>query len=80
MIRERIMRRGVITQRADAFSLNHWGKEEGVKLVKEGWGTGEEVSPEGERGEEQELVLRLLDEAYKKKTWHGPNLRKRSAE
>ena len=22
-----------------------------------------------------ELVLRLLDEAYKKKTWHGPNLR-----
>jgi hypothetical protein len=23
----------------------------------------------------QELVLRLLDEAYKKKTWHGPNLR-----
>jgi hypothetical protein len=23
----------------------------------------------------QELLLRLLDEAYKKKTWHGPNLR-----
>jgi uncharacterized damage-inducible protein DinB len=23
----------------------------------------------------QELVLRLLDEAYEKKTWHGPNLR-----
>src|SRR5271155_421623 len=22
-----------------------------------------------------ELVLALLDEAYKKKTWHGPNLR-----
>jgi hypothetical protein len=22
-----------------------------------------------------ELVLRLFDEAYKKKTWHGPNLR-----
>ena len=22
-----------------------------------------------------ELVLRLIDEAYKKKTWHGPNLR-----
>jgi hypothetical protein len=23
----------------------------------------------------QELVLTLLDEAYKKKTWHGPNLK-----
>ena len=23
----------------------------------------------------QELMLRLFDEAYKKKTWHGPNLR-----
>ncbi len=23
----------------------------------------------------QELMLTLLDEAYKKKTWHGPNLR-----
>jgi uncharacterized damage-inducible protein DinB len=23
----------------------------------------------------QELLLKLLDEAYKKKTWHGPNLR-----
>jgi uncharacterized damage-inducible protein DinB len=23
----------------------------------------------------QELLLSLLDEAYKKKTWHGPNLR-----
>jgi hypothetical protein len=23
----------------------------------------------------QELLLRLLDEAYQKKTWHGPNLR-----
>jgi hypothetical protein len=23
----------------------------------------------------RELVLRLFDEAYKKKTWHGPNLR-----
>jgi len=23
----------------------------------------------------RELVLRLFDEAYEKKTWHGPNLR-----
>jgi hypothetical protein len=29
----------------------------------------------GENMKMQELVLALFDEAYKKKTWHGPNLR-----
>jgi hypothetical protein len=29
----------------------------------------------GENMKTQELVLTLFDEAYKKKTWHGPNLR-----
>jgi len=49
-------------------------KEERVKLGNNGGRLAKKSRLEN-IVKAQELVLRLLDEAYKKKTWHGPNLR-----
>lgn len=59
--------------------MPHVFSDSGERRTELNLGNNGELAKRSRLGENivkvQELVMGLLDEAYKKKTWHGPNLR-----